>query len=978
MYRCYTMYKMEKGGVIKVVRKITTKYLSIMTVFLLVFSSVPSLSVNAEESIEIQDNEEKTSRSISEESEFDEDSDANEESDSKESTASEGTEEESCAEGEDMDEESSADLSDENSEDSSEEDTSTDCDSEENANDSVNDEEANDDQSEEKEEDNHSNETEDSDSDSDSDEGTIDDTEENNEDSDKESDESLEESNEPKETRALSYEESKTSKLGHIRSGRVKIYKDKSLSESFQAGEANTNKVYYIKKQAHIGGELHYLISTSPSSTNGVVGWVKANDLSIHDHKPHDKKRKTMIFNGKGKTYSKAWGGSKDIIYSDMKPYQGEIFQVHLTEKVGNNTWYRGNMNGKTMWIHSSYVTESDVTNTSRLGHIRSGNVKIFNDLSLSNYETAGSKYTNAVYYIKSQAKVGKQTYYLISTSPSRTKNTVGWVKSTDLSTHTHTGTDKTPREFYFTGKGKAYSKAWGGSKDLVEGNLTKHKSQVFEVNLTEQVGGNTWYRGTINGKTAWVHSSYVTSKSESKTSRLGHLKGGAKLYKELGKESTIIPTKEYTHAVYYIKKQAKINDDLFYLLSTSPSSTKGVVGWAKSTDLNTHTHNGTDKTPKTFYFTGKGKAYNKAWGGNRNLVFDDMTPYKDEVFNVDLTEKVGGNTWYRGNFKGKKIWLHSSYVTGATTTRYNVSLNEAVDIQMKANPQTDKKIAYVSKQYIKNNKVTASALNVRLGPGTKYSSVGTLEKGATVNVISDNGDGWYEIAYNHGSQWATASRKDVKFHLDPKNFVKDKIQKFQFLDLSKSVNISVDELNRNLKGKGVLSGHGKSFIEAGKVHNVNEIYLISHSLLETGNGNSVLAKGVEVGKNKSGKPTRVTSGNRNQLKEIKIVYNMYGIGAYDSCAIDCGAERAYSEGWFKPETAIVEGAQFISKGYVNQGQNTLYKMRWDPLAMSNNKAYGKQYATDIGWASKQVRNIYNLYEEFGITNQHFDIPEYK
>src|SRR5699024_4594096 len=152
---------------------------------------------------------------------------------------------------------------------------------------------------------------------------------------------------------------------------------------------------------------------------------------------------------------------------------------------------------------------------------------------------------------------------------------------------------------------------------------------------------------------------------------------------------------------------------------------------------------------------------------------------------------------------------------------------------------------------------------------------------------------------------------------------------------------------------------------------------LISHATLETGNGSSELANGIEVGKNKSGKLVLVTKSNRGSLTDIKKVYNMYGIGAYDNCAKECGPKRAYEEGWTTPDKAITGGAKFIDN-YINRGQNTLYKMRWDPAAMESTGAYGKQYATDIGWASKQINTMYNLYQSIGDYTLNLDIPEYK
>jgi beta-N-acetylglucosaminidase len=175
------------------------------------------------------------------------------------------------------------------------------------------------------------------------------------------------------------------------------------------------------------------------------------------------------------------------------------------------------------------------------------------------------------------------------------------------------------------------------------------------------------------------------------------------------------------------------------------------------------------------------------------------------------------------------------------------------------------------------------------------------------------------------------------------------------------------------LTNKGILTNRGSSFIKAGEKYGVNEIYLISHALLETGHGQSALAQGVEVGLNSSNKATLVTASNRSSLKNIKRVYNMYGIGAFDNVALSAGATYAYNNGWFSPEIAIIEGARFVSNNYFSRGQDTLYKMRWNP---ENPGVH--QYATDIGWAAKQIYRMRELYSLLDNPTLKYDIPKYK
>src|SRR5699024_8494234 len=190
-----------------------------------------------------------------------------------------------------------------------------------------------------------------------------------------------------------------------------------------------------------------------------------------------------------------------------------------------------------------------------------------------------------------------------------------------------------------------------------------------------------------------------------------------------------------------------------------------------------------------------------------------------------------------------KKIKEAVALVEKRTYSTYNITLKQALNMQMKANPQSDKNYAYVSKEYIKNGRVTASALNVRVGPSAAYNAIGQLLEGAKVTVQSEI-NGWYAISYSY-SGWVSATPKDTEYYLNPNNFKNDDKQKFQFLDLSVTSGATKAVLNDYLSGKGTLAKQGQAFIDAGNKHGVNDVYLISHAIHETGNGSSTLASGI-------------------------------------------------------------------------------------------------------------------------------------
>ncbi|MEY9869511.1 beta-N-acetylglucosaminidase/uncharacterized protein YgiM (DUF1202 family) [Peribacillus sp. B2I2] len=349
-------------------------------------------------------------------------------------------------------------------------------------------------------------------------------------------------------------------------------------------------------------------------------------------------------------------------------------------------------------------------------------------------------------------------------------------------------------------------------------------------------------------------------------------------------------------------------------------------------------------------------------------------------VNNTAVTVYSESNGWSRVTANGKTGYVSTQYLTAKAQgpgssngsiiridKEYNLTMDKMVEIQMAVNGQTDK----TYKTYIREDGLTlinstkgtvkGSGWRVRGGAGSNYWEVGAVSNNQSLNIKSkvkgSDGYYWYEVSYN--KTWVNASPDDINYNLNPDNFVNDPIKSFQFVKLSQVTNMNVSEVNaRILSGKGILQSQAATFTTAGEKYGVNEIYLISHALLETGNGTSPLATGVKV--------------------NGKTVYNMYGVGAFDGTAVSSGAQYAYKAGWFTPEAAIIGGAEFIAKGYISAGQDTLYKMRWNPTAAEKNGYASHQYATDIGWATKQVKQIYNLYSLLDSYKMTIEVPKYK
>lgn len=342
------------------------------------------------------------------------------------------------------------------------------------------------------------------------------------------------------------------------------------------------------------------------------------------------------------------------------------------------------------------------------------------------------------------------------------------------------------------------------------------------------------------------------------------------------------------------------------------------------------------------------------------------------------------------GDARVKVDFARKSKKQTVTSSRYPITLNSALAKQMNVTPQTDKKYgAYVPKNSVKLASTTSGTTTKQVPVITTSSrTLTTLQKNTRIIIQGErsfNNTNYYKIA----TGWVNASKSDTKYYLDPLSFTNKKEKEYyQYLKLSAFSGLNEKDINAKiLHNKGILKNRANAFLKAGFKYNVNEIYLISHASLETGNGASRLANGIKVNVKRDSKGKIIY--NQNGEQEITVladhakkydakVYNMYGIGAYDSCAMECGARRAFNEGWTSPNKAIIEGAKFAAENYIHAGQDTLYKMRWNPDSLMTKGYASHQYATDIGWAIKQTKSFEQLYGLLNSYNNVYDFPIYR
>ena len=259
-------------------------------------------------------------------------------------------------------------------------------------------------------------------------------------------------------------------------------------------------------------------------------------------------------------------------------------------------------------------------------------------------------------------------------------------------------------------------------------------------------------------------------------------------------------------------------------------------------------------------------------------------------------------------------------------------------------------------------------------------------------------------IIHKNG-KFQNANFNEIKEFANPKSDL-DYGKMYQYMRLDKYRNIDLGKLNSYLNNLKINNGNinifedkADGFVTACKQFNIDPLYLVSHTLLESGNGQSALAQGYEVELDENGEAVRyeyrdktgnlVYDKNGNTIKYVKLkdentpeetqtikVYNLFGIGAVDSAPTAGGTTTAYNNGWTSIDKAIEGAAKWISDNYINSSkythQNNLYSMKWDYINGWH------QYATDVEWAQKIGTLISKIDYMYIDSEIDLEIPVYK
>ena len=235
-------------------------------------------------------------------------------------------------------------------------------------------------------------------------------------------------------------------------------------------------------------------------------------------------------------------------------------------------------------------------------------------------------------------------------------------------------------------------------------------------------------------------------------------------------------------------------------------------------------------------------------------------------VTTVKKNDKVNilqsSNGWYKiETSSGKQGWVSSSYISASNSNTNNSTNNntqsniaivntdglnfrngagtsysiikvlnkgEKVEVISESNGWSkvkhDSRLGYVASQYIDKattnytiKEVNTDGLNVRTGPSTSYATIGKLNKGTRVEVISESA-GWSKINYNNKTAYVSSGYLKAVSTSTPDTKPEDTTQQYKEIKV-----VNTDGLN-------VRKGPSTSYESIGKIDPGTSVEVISES----------------------------------------------------------------------------------------------------------------------------------------------------
>ena len=661
------------------------------------------------------------------------------------------------------------------------------------------------------------------------------------------------------------------------------------------------------------------------------------------------------------------------------------LYMVKKNDKVTvtdtSNGWYKvKNSEDKEGWVSSKYVSISESSET--VSRSSSYDQKEVNTNGLNMRSGAGTSYrvittlnkgtkvdviseSNGWSKIKYDGRLGYvYSTYLDNIKPSYTNTTTKIVNTDSLNVRSGPSTSNTIVGKLSKGtKVSVISESNGWSKILYNNKECYVSSRYLNSGSSSSDNSNNNLSNNTVKETKEVNTDSLNVRSGPSTShsKIGTLSKGTKV--------SVISESNGWSKILYNNKEAYVSSQ--YLSKISSGST------GDNTSSNTVKETKEVNTDSLNVRSGPSTSHSK-------------------IGTLSKGTKVGviseSNGWSKVLYNDKEAYVSSQYLSkiSSGSTDDNTSSNTVKETK----------------------EVNTDSLNVRSGPSTSHSKIGTLSKGTKVGVISES-NGWSKILYNDKEAYVSSqylsevssdsgnigsSSTDIDAGAFGQGTVSDLILGYTFEQhLSKQVSVSESGYNRANGSKATRSqieeklnpskvisssSYGKlQFLRIDRYTDgitANELNKFLNSKVSSSNvfynkGQQFIdaAKKYDIdvayfvahcmwetgyGSSTLAKGQTLTSYKGQALSKPVTVYNFFGIGAYDGTANLSGAETAYKYGWTSVDATIEGSANWIATNYIKHSsykQNTVYKMKWN---------YGShQYATDINWCNGIASVMNNL-----------------
>ena len=247
---------------------------------------------------------------------------------------------------------------------------------------------------------------------------------------------------------------------------------------------------------------------------------------------------------------------------------------------------------------------------------------------------------------------------------------------------------------------------------------------------------------------------------------------------------------------------------------------------------------------------------------------------------------------------------------------------------------------------------------------GLDWNQVITAETaghwGSPLNLIQGKSGAWLcstcgDTPYDNGS-WKHASEMAIRYYMDPRNWLTDNSNLFQFLQLD-YIESSNEQIYNALANTFLHNTDYAAEINgACRDTNVNPYYVVARVIQEQGAG--------------GGSTWRMESDGVTY-------YNLFNIGASGNSSTEIwnnALATAKANGWTSISASIKGGISTLNN-YINAGQNTQYLNKFDVEPYGG--TYSRQYMQNIEAPKNEASRMYSCMQEAGLLDQNlnFIIP---